>query len=392
MQTLRSAIIAAMVAASPLAFPTSPAWAQACTCGGVGIRAEEAPPPLPEYDQPPMPAPGYIWTPGYWSYNNVDYYWVPGTWVEPPRPGLLWTPGYWALAGGVYVFNAGYWGPHVGFYGGIPYGFGYGGSGYQGGRWDNGQFYYNRSVNNIGNVHVTNVYEEKVTINNVTNRVSFNGEGGIVARPTAEEELAAHEQHEKLTRQQLDHNRAASISAGAFASTNHGKPDVAATVRPAALTGSGVVRAKSAGAMAPLTPAGAEAPKTDIAPEKEKAKAKAPEKVDHKNEMKPEPKPEVEKPKEEKAPVEKTQQREKTPERDQHRESDQHKEKTAPEKPREEPKAAAPEKPREEQRPAPEKAHEEPKMRPAPTERKPEGPRPGPQERNCGHPGEPACH
>ena len=26
--------------------------------------------------------------------------------------------------------NAGYWGPHVGFYGGINYGYGYGGVGY----------------------------------------------------------------------------------------------------------------------------------------------------------------------------------------------------------------------------------------------------------------------
>jgi hypothetical protein len=233
-------------------------------------------------------------------------------------------------------------------------------------------------------VHVGNVYNERVTINNVTNnRVSFNGEGGILAKPTAEEDLAGHEPHERPTKLQLDHNRAASISAGAFASTNHGKPAVAATVRPAALTGSGVVRAKSGGAMAPLAPAGAETPKTDIAPEKEKTKA--PGKLERKNEMKPEAKPEAEKPKVEKAPVEKTQ------ERDQHREGDQHKEKSTPEKPREEPKAP-PEKTQMEPKASPDKAREEPKMRPPPMERKPEGPRPGAQESKCGHPGEPACH
>ena len=52
-------------------------------------------------------------------------------------------------------------GRHVGFYGGVNYGFGYGGSGYEGGRWDNGQFAYNRTVNNFGSVRVTNVYEQQ---------------------------------------------------------------------------------------------------------------------------------------------------------------------------------------------------------------------------------------
>src|SRR5262245_63654558 len=100
---------------------------------GIGISVHLAPPPLPIYDQPPMPAVGYLWTPGYWAYGESDYYWVPGVWVRPPRPSLLWTPPYWGFVGGVYRFNAGYWGPHVGFYGGINYGFGYGGVGFAGG-------------------------------------------------------------------------------------------------------------------------------------------------------------------------------------------------------------------------------------------------------------------
>src|SRR5258707_1094168 len=54
-----------------------------------------APPELPVYEQPEIPAPGYIWTPGYWAYGPDGYFWVPGTWVEPPAVGLLWTPGYW---------------------------------------------------------------------------------------------------------------------------------------------------------------------------------------------------------------------------------------------------------------------------------------------------------
>ena len=38
-----------------------------------------APPALPIYAQPMCPGDGYIWTPGYWSYDDDGgYYWVPG--------------------------------------------------------------------------------------------------------------------------------------------------------------------------------------------------------------------------------------------------------------------------------------------------------------------------
>ncbi len=135
------------------------------TTAAVVPSAPIPPPALPVYEQPPIPAPGYIWTPGYWSYASAGYYWVPGTWVLPPTAGLLWTPGYWGWSNGVYAFNAGFWGLTVGFYGGINYGFGYNGHGYWGGRWDNGHFAYNRAVNNFGGVHITNVYNRTV-INN----------------------------------------------------------------------------------------------------------------------------------------------------------------------------------------------------------------------------------
>jgi hypothetical protein len=103
---------------------------------GIGITVDLAPPPLPVYDQPPLPEPGYMWTPGYWAWAPEGYYWVPGTWVQPPQPGLLWTPPWWGWADGRYAWHGGYWGTHVGFYGGVNYGFGYGGDGYHGGRWD----------------------------------------------------------------------------------------------------------------------------------------------------------------------------------------------------------------------------------------------------------------
>lgn len=204
------------------------------------------PPELPVYDQPPMPEPGYIWTPGYWGGGPLGYFWVPGTWVEPPAAGLLWTPGYWGFRDGIYVWNAGYWGPHVGFYGGVDYGFGYDGAGYLGGRWVNGTFAYNRAVNNLGTVHVTNVYEEKITINNVT-RVSFNGgPGGLAVRPTAEDEATAREQHVAANPLQIQHERTAGADKELLASENHGRPAIAATAKPGEFAGRGVVAAREA--------------------------------------------------------------------------------------------------------------------------------------------------
>src|SRR5215510_12358130 len=145
--------IAAMLLVTSLAFSAllSPTTALA----QVELTVMIAPPPLPVYEQPPIPGPGYLWVPGYWSYGPYGYFWVPGTWVEPPAVGLLWTPGYWGWRNGFYVWNGGYWGPHVGFYGGINYGFGYTGVGFVGGAWRGGVYTYNRAVTNVNTTNVT---------------------------------------------------------------------------------------------------------------------------------------------------------------------------------------------------------------------------------------------
>src|SRR5580700_9936824 len=127
-----------------------------------GVSITIAPPALPVYVQPMAPAEGYLWTPGYWANGDEGYFWVPGTWAMPPEAGLLWTPGYWGWGGDAFAWNGGYWGANIGFYGGVNYGFGYGGVGYEGGRWDNGAFFYNRSVNNVTNVR--NVYNKTVIV------------------------------------------------------------------------------------------------------------------------------------------------------------------------------------------------------------------------------------
>src|ERR1019366_114194 len=226
----------------------------------IGISISFATPELPVYEQPLCPGDGYLCPPGYWAYADDfdDYYWVPGTWVMAPEPGLLWTPAYWGWGGGGYVFNEGYWGPQVGFYGGISYGYGYFGEGYQGGRWDNGHFFYNRSVNNVNVTDIHNVYN--TTINNTTvNRVSYNGgTGGISARPRPEDEAAAREKHIPPVAAQTQHAQAARAKPELRASVNHGTPAVAATPKPGAFSDRAVVPAKQAGT--PYNPAAVHPP------------------------------------------------------------------------------------------------------------------------------------
>jgi hypothetical protein len=219
-------LIGSLLVAGGILFLPAASFAQV----GVGVSVNIAPPELPVYEQPLCPGDGYIWTPGYWAWDG-DYYWVPGTWVLAPEPGFLWTPGYWGWGGGGFFFNEGYWGPQVGFYGGINYGFGYFGHGYEGGRWENGHFFYNTAVNRVDERSIHNVYNTRVS--GPADRVSFNGgNGGINARATSQEEAAARGQHVGPVAAQTQHAWSAHNDPQQRVSTNRGAPPVTATARP----------------------------------------------------------------------------------------------------------------------------------------------------------------
>jgi hypothetical protein len=205
------------------------------------------PPALPVYEQPICPDDGYLWTPGYWAYDDDDgYYWVPGTWVEAPQVGFLWTPGYWGWGGSAFLFHEGYWGPEVGFYGGINYGFGYGGVGYEGGRWEGGHFSYNTYVNHVNTTIIHNTYNTRVT-NVSETHVSYNGgTGGVEARPTSQQESYANQHHVGPVASQTQHVQAARSNPELRASANQGKPPIAATAKPGDFK-TGVVATRQAG-------------------------------------------------------------------------------------------------------------------------------------------------
>jgi len=282
--SIRSLLFALVVLAMSAA-----SWAQ------VGISITIGPPALPVYEQPICPEEGYIWTPGYWAYDyqDGDYYWVPGTWVMAPQVGFLWTPGYWFGGGDRFVFYDGYWGLHVGFYGGINYGYGYFGRGYEGGRWDHDRFYYNQSVNNVNVTNIHNVYNATVINNTTVNRVSYNGgNGGINARPTPQEQAVAHERHVPPVAAQAQHAQAARSNPDLRASVNHGKPPVAATPKPGVFNDSAVVPAKEAGA--PYNPPANRAvpgPSTSTSTPRPENNVPRPGALVHPNELPPAPRP-----------------------------------------------------------------------------------------------------
>ncbi len=202
-----------------------PASSHASVFISVGI----APPPLMVYEQPPCPQPGWMWQPGYWAYGPDGYYWVPGAWVPSPYVGALWTPGYWGWSTGFYVWHPGYWARHVGYYGGVNYGFGYMGIGFVGGAWRGREFAYNTAVVRVNNVYIHNTYIDRTIVERntiINNRhVAYSGgPGGIQHMPTAQERLAMHDQH--MTRATYLNQREAAARAdhNAYFNANHGRP------------------------------------------------------------------------------------------------------------------------------------------------------------------------
>jgi hypothetical protein len=173
---------------------------------GIQFSVNIAPPPIAVFDQPPCPGDGYIWTPGYYQYGDYGYYWVPGHRVIPPSEGVLWTPGYWGFAGGHYMWHEGYWGPTVGFYGGVNYGNGYFGAGFTGGRWEGHVFRHNTVVTNVDRNNVHNTYEDRTVVREVKGpNHAFNGKGGSMAQPSREEQAAAKAPHQGPTPAQVSH-------------------------------------------------------------------------------------------------------------------------------------------------------------------------------------------
>jgi hypothetical protein len=74
----------------------------------VGVVVGVAPPAPVVETVPAPPGPGYVWRPGYWSWDGVQYVWGPGTYVVAPYVHTVWVPGAWIRHGPGWVWVAGH--------------------------------------------------------------------------------------------------------------------------------------------------------------------------------------------------------------------------------------------------------------------------------------------
>jgi len=154
--------------------------------------------------------------------------------VPAPQTGYLWTPGYWSFNNGGFGWNAGFWAAAVGFYGGINYGSGYYGHGYVGGQWADDTFRYNTAVTRVDTTNITNVYVDRaVVVENQGPSVSYHGgPHGVQANPSPQELQVVHAPHLPPTAIQVQHVQAAAQDRRLLATVNHNAPPITAVAKP----------------------------------------------------------------------------------------------------------------------------------------------------------------
>lgn len=102
--TLKSALLAATVAAGSLAGLALPTAAQAQAV----ISVQVGPPPPPRMEAVPVARPGWVWAPGHYEWRHGNYVWTRGYWVRE-RPGYAYVAPVWAQQGGRWVYQPPRW-------------------------------------------------------------------------------------------------------------------------------------------------------------------------------------------------------------------------------------------------------------------------------------------
>jgi hypothetical protein len=100
-------------AVAPETQPTTEvAQAQAPAYPPAGTTVVVAPtaPPAPQAEiSPPAPAPSYVWEPGHWAWNGLQYIWQPGKYVERPTVSATFVAGHWEHHRDGWVWIDGHW-------------------------------------------------------------------------------------------------------------------------------------------------------------------------------------------------------------------------------------------------------------------------------------------
>lgn len=53
------------------------------------------------------PSPSYVWVEGHYSWQNQQWVWIPGAWVQPPQPAAVWVTPSWDAS--TQTWTAGFW-------------------------------------------------------------------------------------------------------------------------------------------------------------------------------------------------------------------------------------------------------------------------------------------
>ena len=224
----------------------------------VDVQASQPPPPLPDYDQPPCPQDGYLWTPGYWRWTGSDYYWIPGTWVSAAVCGLLVDSGLLGLRRRLLWLARRLLGPTRRLL------------------WRcelwlrlRGRWFCRRTlggqlvcIQHLGGQCEHHRHSQHLQPDRGEQRHRQQGElqrraGGVQAAPTQQERIAAQETHTPPTPMQTQHVQEAVRNPALAAKANGGHPSIAATARPASFSGPGVTGAHGASSPPPRGPAAA---------------------------------------------------------------------------------------------------------------------------------------
>jgi hypothetical protein len=76
---------------------------------GYSIGGPAAPPAPRVIERPAAPSQGLVWRAGHYIYENGNYVWVDGQWVQPPYEQATWVDGHWIDKNGRQIWIEGHW-------------------------------------------------------------------------------------------------------------------------------------------------------------------------------------------------------------------------------------------------------------------------------------------
>ena len=75
-----------------------------------GLVVVQVEPPAPRVEAMPAAREGYVWAPGYWSWDGSNYVWVEGRYV-PALAGYSYMPPHWEAVNGGWTLVGEQWVP-----------------------------------------------------------------------------------------------------------------------------------------------------------------------------------------------------------------------------------------------------------------------------------------